>query len=98
MTTVYFWLFAFQVAIDFVIMLSVFLTGAFNNYMVEKTERKAFLEIRTCIESRHTIAKENQHQVYLSITCTSENITRDHHGHKTKSAVSYDHISLMFKR
>lgn len=49
---------------DIPIMLAVLTMGLFNYYLIERTERKAFLEIRTCIESRHTIAKENQQQVW----------------------------------
>lgn len=51
--------------IDVAIAFALLVTGLVNSYMNERTERKAFLEIRTCMESRHLIAKENQNQVWL---------------------------------
>ena len=56
-----------QLLVDALIMVALIAMGMVNYYLVERTERKAFLEIRTCITSRHTISKENQNQVPTSI-------------------------------
>ncbi|XP_067928466.1 adenylate cyclase type 8-like [Watersipora subatra] len=92
-----------RLLLDVLMMVALTMMGVFNYYLVERTERKAFLEIRTCISSRHAVCKENQNQERLVLSVLPKFIVDDilkedekPGNFNTVHLQRYAHVSILF--
>lgn len=79
-----------QLVANAVLFTSVNLSGVFVRILTERTQRKAFLQARNCIEERLRLEDENEKQV-RSKSCFAKTKGR------VKMSISSLHLVLVFK-
>lgn len=79
-----------QLVANAVLFTSVNLSGVFVRILTERTQRKAFLQARNCIEERLRLEDENEKQVRCE-SCFAKTKGR------VKMSISSLHLVLVFK-
>lgn len=83
-----------QLVANAVLFTSVNLSGVFVRILTERTQRKVFLQARSCIEERLRLEDENEKQVRREFTHKHAHNKKRTGGKNSKTTTWHPHISL----